>query len=225
MARRLVRRRVDVSEAALAERLIARAAHAGLAMGRVTAGELAAYVALLLRWNTRMNLTALDGGDRGLDRLVIEPLLAMSEIPEGASTLVDIGSGGGSPAIPIKIARPALFLRMVEARVRKAAFLREAVRRLDLDGTVVETCRYEELCESPESQGAHDVVTVRGVRVDCAEARRLEGLLRVGGALLLFGGAAEGNDSRGSSEGAVGEEGEAARVGARGVVVVRRRCE
>lgn len=179
---------VCISETDLAERLIRRAAHAGVSLASSPAAELAAYVALLLRWNARINLTALDGGDVGLDRLVIEPLLAVRHIPERASTLVDIGSGGGSPAIPIKIARPRLLVRMVEARARKAAFLREAVRRLKLGAAVVETCRYEELCERSELQETHDVLTVRGVRVDDAAAECFMRLVRAGGTLLFLGG-------------------------------------
>ena len=77
---------------------------------------------------------------------------------------------------------------MVEARVRKAAFLREAVRQLKLDGVVVERCRYEELLDRPELEGAHDVLTVRGVRVGRGGGKRLSnGLVRAGGTLLFFG--------------------------------------
>jgi 16S rRNA G527 N7-methylase RsmG len=118
---------------------------------------------------------------------------------------------------------PRLFVRMVEARVRKAAFLREAVRQLKLDGVVVERCRYEQLLERAELAGAHDVLTVRGVRVDENAARALEGLVRAGGTLLFFGGAGGGvND--GSAVRAEAEFGTVAgRVGGRGLVVVRRR--
>ena len=185
-----------VSEHVLAERLRRRAERAALPLARDVAVELAAYVALLLQWDERMNLTALDGGEAGLDRLVIEPLLAVRHIPEGAATLVDIGSGGGSPAIPIKVARPGLFVRMVEARMRKAVFLREAVRHLNLSGAVVERCRYEDLEGRPELQEAHDVLTVRGVRVDETAAGRFEGLVRDGGTLLFFGAAGgKGSDA------------------------------
>ena len=51
--------------------------------------------------------------------------------PEGAS-VIDIGSGGGSPAIPLKLAAPRIKLWMVESKTRKSAFLREAIRQLDL---------------------------------------------------------------------------------------------
>ena len=215
--------RVAEADPAIAERLRRRAARARLPLARAVAAPLAAYVTLLLRWNERMNLTALSGDDEGLDRLVIEPLLAVRHIPRGAAALVDIGSGGGSPAIPIRIARPRLFVRMVEARVRKAAFLREAVRRLKLDGVVVEPCRYEKLADRAELQGAHDVLTVRGVRVDEKGARCLEGLVRTGGTLLFFG-AAGGMANEGSVVGDEAESGKGRerRVGGSRLVVVRK---
>ena len=176
--------RISVED--LAGRLCSDAERAQVALDRGTAEELAGYVALLLRWNERMNLTALDADAQGLHRLVVEPLLAARHIPRGAATVVDVGSGAGSPAIPLKIARPELFVRMVESRKRKAAFLREAIRRLDLAGAAVEDCRLEHLGDRPDTREGHDVLTVRGVRVDAGVARRLEALVRPGGLVLAF---------------------------------------
>ncbi|MYN64348.1 MAG: 16S rRNA (guanine(527)-N(7))-methyltransferase RsmG [Acidobacteria bacterium] len=211
-----------MAEAGLTERLQGRAERAGLPLAPALAARLAAYVALLLRWNEHMNLTALRADDQGLDRLVVEPLLAERRIPRGAAALVDIGSGGGSPAIPIRIARPRLVVRLVEARERKAAFLREAVRQLKLDGVVVEPCRYEELLDRAELQGAHDVLTVRGVRLDAGAASCLERLVRAGGTLLFFGGAG-GRETGGSAGRAGAGLGKGAGlVEGSGLVVVRK---
>ena len=185
---------------------------AGLAVDREACTRLAAYVALLFRWNERMNLTALDAGEEGLQRLVVEPLVAGRQIPPEARTMIDIGSGNGSPAIPVKIARPELFVRMVESRGRKAAFLREAVRRLKLAETVVENCRFEVLIDNPQMREAHDVLTVRGVRVDGRASARLQELVRPGGTLLVF-----------ASSG--GSEGEGALQAAGGVVETRAALE
>lgn len=148
--------------------------------------RLGAYVDLLFRWNERLNLTALDVGDGGLERLIIEPLMAAVHVPPGSRFMMDIGSGGGSPAIPMKIGRPELGLRMVESRARKAAFLRQAVRHLDLSRVAVENCRYETLGGREELRGEHEVLTVRGVRFDGEVAARLQEFVRSGGALLVF---------------------------------------
>ena len=167
-------------------RLRGLAGRAHLALDRESVAQLAEYLALLRRWNERMNLTALDAGDEGLHRLVIEPLLAVRHIPAGSTAMIDIGSGGGSPAIPIKVARPELFVRMVEARTRRAAFLREVVRRLSLAGAAVENCRYEALRAREELRAAHDVLTVRGVRADASVGGALAEFVRPGGIVLLF---------------------------------------
>lgn len=185
-----------LSEQRLAGRLRRMGERARVTLENEKWTQLAAYVALLLRWNERMNLTALGGDDRGLERLVMEPLLATRHVPAGARSVVDIGSGGGSPAIPMKIARPGLLLRMVESRVRKAAFLRHAVRQLSLGEVEVENCRYEGLEKRPEMRQAHDVLTVRGLRIDDAVGK-LQGLLKPDGLVLAFcsGGPSEGDEA------------------------------
>ena len=93
-----------------------------------------AYFELLRKWNRKVSLTALpveDAGDEAIDRLLIEPVLATKYLPKSDATALDIGSGGGSPAIPMKLAAPGISLRMVESKTRKAAFLREVVRTLE----------------------------------------------------------------------------------------------
>ena len=97
-------------------------------------------------------------------------------------------SGGGSPAIPLKLAMPGISLRMVESKVRKAVFLRQAVRELALTDTVVETSRYEELLSRPELHEALDVITIRAVRLETRTLMNLQAFLRPGGQMLLFRG-------------------------------------
>ena len=171
----------------LSQRLLRRAARARVPLDDTLAERLAAYVELLRRWNARMNLTALDDRNAGLDRLVIEPLAAAAHLPR-TGTIVDIGSGGGSPAIPLKLAVPGISLRMVEAKTRKAAFLREAVRWLELERTEVEAGRYEELLARPDLHEAHEVLTLRAVRVEARVLRGIQAFVAPGGSLLLFRG-------------------------------------
>ena len=187
----------------LAERLRKLGEREGLALEGERWKRLGKYVALLFQWNERMNLTALDSG-RGLSRLVIEPLLAARHVPPDAATMLDVGSGGGSPAIPMKIGRPELRLRMVESRARKAAFLRHAVRELALSGVEVENCRYEVLAERPGMRDAYDVITVRGVRVDDA-VDGLRGLLKPEGRVLMFRAAGRSGSEAGAKGAAAGE--------------------
>ena len=169
-------------------RLKRRAAKANVYLPEPLADSLAAYYDLLFRWNRKINLTALDNPDTAIDRLLVEPLVAAKYLPPGAARLIDIGSGGGSPAIPFKLAIPALHLTMVEVKARKSAFLREAVRHLSLNGAEVETSRYEELLVRPELHETSDVVSLRAVRTEARVLTSLQAFLKIGGTLMLFRG-------------------------------------
>ena len=177
--------------ARLAARLRLRAERAGLELQPALVDRLCAYIELLQQWNARMNLTALDDGDHGLDRLVVEPLAAATHICRRPLKVIDIGSGGGSPAIPLRLALGGGSLLMVEARLRKAAFLREAVHRLELEDTAVETGRFEDLTTQRSLQGAFDLLTLRGVRTGSRELQQLQTFVRDGGELFLFRGAGD----------------------------------
>ena len=179
---------VPLSRGDLAERLRQRAARARIDVSGRLLDSLVSYIELLRRWNARVNLTGLDAGDEGLDRLIVEPLAAARHVASPTPRVIDIGAGGGSPAIPLRLALPGSSLLMVEARARKAAFLREAVRHLGLTDTAVEARRFEELAGRPPWRDAFDVLTVRAVRVDAAALRRLQALVTGGGELFLFTG-------------------------------------
>jgi 16S rRNA (guanine527-N7)-methyltransferase len=169
-------------------RLQKRASKAGLSIPDDLSSSIATYFDLLSRWNRKINLTALDDPDQAIDRLLLEPLVAARYLPNGPMHLMDIGSGGGSPAIPLKLVAPSTALTMVEAKARKSAFLREAVRMLALADVHVETSRYEELLARPELHERFDVLTVRAVRVEPRVLHTLQAFLRPSGSLFLFRG-------------------------------------
>lgn len=169
-------------------RLSRRAARAGVFISDDLANRLIAYYELLVRWNRKINLTSLEDADEAIDRLLLEPLIAARHLPSASSRVMDVGSGGGSPAIPLKLAAPGIELTMVEVKARKSAFLREACRQLELDQTRVENARYEELLARPELHEAHDVVSLRAVRVESKVLLTLQAFLRPGGTLMLFRG-------------------------------------
>jgi 16S rRNA (guanine527-N7)-methyltransferase len=169
------------------ERLIRRARRAKVAVSPETADVLEEYFGLLDRWSAKINLTSLPlrpPTDETFDRLFVEPLAAARFIPNEPDVWLDLGSGGGSPAIPLKAVRPKLKLTMVESKVRKAAFLREAVRTLKLRDTTVENARIEALGDSFRDSAS--VVTVRAVVVDSALLAYMAELLRRNGRLVLF---------------------------------------
>jgi 16S rRNA (guanine527-N7)-methyltransferase len=155
-------------------------------------GKLETYFELLSHWNKRINLTSLPlepPTDRAIDRLFVEPLIAAPLIAASAAVWFDLGSGGGSPAFPLQIVRPTAHLNLVESRERKAAFLREVIRVLELTGTEVLAERIESLVEDDRNAGGADLVTVRAVRMSAPLFSQLDRLLRRGGQAVLFGAA------------------------------------
>src|SRR5205085_4484696 len=103
-------------------------------------------------------------------------------VPAGRA-LVDLGSGGGSPAIPLALACGARSLLMIESKARKAAFLREAVRHVALPGAV-ECARFEDVL--PKLRKVADLVSIRAVRVDADILALVRPALAPGGEALLF---------------------------------------
>lgn len=170
------------------ERLSRRAKKAGIAIPPPLADRLWIYFELLAKWNAKINLTGLDLEDptpEGIDRLLIEPLLAAPH-GDGAKSLIDIGSGGGSPALPLALALPGVRLAMIEVKTRKSVFLREAARELGLEGAVVVTARHESLLADPTFHDAFDLLSVRAVRVEARVFAALQAFVRPGGRLLHF---------------------------------------
>ena len=171
------------------ERLARRARRAGLTIRPELGAQLEIYYRLLATWNKKINLTGLDLSDYGpesLDRLLIEPLLAAAHVKPAARTLLDVGSGGGSPAIPLALALRDVSLLMVEAKTRKSVFLREALRALGLTRADVVTSRFEELLTKPPLHEAHDLLTIRAVRIESRVLMSLQALVRPAGEIFLF---------------------------------------
>ena len=173
------------------DRFTRRSSRDGLIVSPELEARLEAYYRLLAVWNTKINLTGLrlaDAGPETLDRLLIEPLVAARYVPAAASRMLDIGSGGGSPAIPMALTSPRLRLMMVESKTRKSVFLREAIRALDLRGADVVTARFEVLLARPELHEAHDLVTIRAVRIEQRTLMALQAFAKPGGLIFLFRG-------------------------------------
>ena len=167
-------------------RLSARAASAGVTIDTGAKAQLEAYVRLLTVWNEKINLTALPLkplSDETIDRLLIEPICAARFVGGAPQAWFDVGSGGGSPAIPFKIVHASAKLTMVESTAKKTAFLREAIRVLELSEATVRNERFESVSHP---LNALDLVTVRAVRSDPVLFRTLHRLLAPTGRAFLF---------------------------------------
>lgn len=105
-------------------------------LDRALAGKFAQYYDLLVRWNARTNLTSVRDEDSILSRHFAECIAAARLLPPNIGTLLDLGSGAGFPGIPIALCRLAIRVTLAESQNKKAAFLHEAVRVLNLPATV-----------------------------------------------------------------------------------------
>jgi 16S rRNA (guanine527-N7)-methyltransferase len=124
--------------------------------------DISTYIDLLLRWNSRMNLTAIRYEEEIVTRHFGESIFAalylFSNIASGAGvTLADVGSGAGFPGIPIKIWTPQVNLTLIESNQKKSTFLREVSRALTFPDIDIQNARAESITLT------FDVVTLRAV--------------------------------------------------------------
>lgn len=139
------------------------------------------YLALLQRWNATYNLTAIRDPAQMLCRHLFDSLAIA---PHVQGTLADIGSGAGLPGIPLALARPTLHVTLVESSGKKARFLREALRVLQLDNARVAHVRAETLAED----GHYDCVVSRAFSSLAEFVRVGAHLLQPDGRLLAMKG-------------------------------------
>lgn len=145
--------------------------------------QLSTYLDLLLRWNARTNLTAIRDPEEIVRRHFGESLFTATHLPP-ATTLLDFGSGAGFPGLPIQLLLPNLAVTLSESQGKKASFLREAVRILELP-TEVWSARVEAM----PADRLFSIVALRAVdNMDSAlseAARRTQ----PGGTIAVLGGA------------------------------------
>jgi 16S rRNA (guanine527-N7)-methyltransferase len=105
------------------------------------------YLKLLLKWNDKINLTAIRDPLEILHRHFCECMFAAESVPIERGRLADVGSGAGFPGLPLKIMRPELEIFLIESNLKKATFLAEVIRELALVKARVIVGRYEDLGE------------------------------------------------------------------------------
>ncbi|MEX2315310.1 MAG: 16S rRNA (guanine(527)-N(7))-methyltransferase RsmG, partial [Thermomicrobiales bacterium] len=103
------------------------------------------YSNLLLAANQRFNLTSVTDPDEVELRLFADSLSLLPHVPDGASRLLDIGSGGGLPGLALAIVRPDLAVTLLDATAKKVRFLAETADALGLDNVTTLQGRAEEV--------------------------------------------------------------------------------
>lgn len=170
----------------IGRRMTAREIEAGVAAAGLTplspgAGDLLAYyLQLLLRWNARLNLTAVREPSQIISRHLIESIQCAQALPK-ALTLLDFGSGAGLPGIPIAIVRHEIRITLGESQRKKAAFLRESVRTLALNAEV-----YDGRIEKMPEDRLFEAITLRAVDNMAEACQAAMERLAPAGWLVLF---------------------------------------
>ncbi len=160
-----------------------------MALGAAERERLLRYAHLLASYD-RANVI----GTKNLDEIVLHHVLDslscfLFKPLFGAMRLADMGSGGGLPGIPVKIAKPDLQVTLVESTGKKSRFLRHAADTLALEGVTVANARVEDLAQSATHREDYDVVTARAVARLAVVAEYCVPLLQVGGwAISMKGG-------------------------------------
>lgn len=167
--------------------LAARAPEFGVGLGDEARAGLRRYYEVVAAWNPRLHLVAPCAPGEFAARHVLESLLAVPFLKDGA-TLVDVGSGAGLPAIPCLVARADLRAVLYESSQRKAVFLREALRETGRREAAEVVARRFEEAEPP----AADALTCRAIERFTEILPQLLTWAADVPTLLLFGGAGLG---------------------------------
>jgi 16S rRNA (guanine527-N7)-methyltransferase len=138
----------------------------GIALPEAAQLKLLAFRDLLLKWNRTYNLTALRDPQQAISHHLLDALAILPHV--GAGPLLDVGSGGGLPGIPLAIARPDLSVTLVDTVQKKAAFLQQVAIELELKSVAVHHARVEEM------RGQYAQISSRAF----AELARFVGLTR-----------------------------------------------
>jgi len=162
----------------------------GLNAAPLLCDQIRVYIDLLLRWNQKTSLTAVTDPAEILRFHFGESLLAVSTVPIRHGRLADVGSGAGFPAVPIRMVSEGLSVILVESNQKKATFLMEIARALELEHVDVRRSRMESISFSEEKV---DFITARALGIDNKFLDWAHNSLNANGSVVLWLGASDAN--------------------------------
>ncbi len=164
------------------------AARASLTLTQEQLDHFDRYLALLLAANERMNLTRIDTLEQAQIGHIGDTLTLLPFLPPGPFTCADVGSGGGVPGIPLAISRPSAHITLIESTQKKAVFLNEVIRELDLKNVRVNATRAEDEAKDAMRE-SFNIVTARALAPMNVLVEWCLPLVKLGGKLLAMKGA------------------------------------
>jgi len=144
---------------------------AGCPFEQTAAEKLAKYISLLRKWNARVNLSASNEWS-SIEPLLQEGVWASKIYPAEAESHLDIGSGAGFPAIPIKIMVPNIQLNMIDSRRKRVSFLETVVSELKISKTLVFHGRISDYLDNNENKW--DCISWKGLKISTSDFFRLK---------------------------------------------------
>ncbi len=167
--------------------------HFGVRLSAAQMDALEGHAYELLEWNQRMNLTRITEPEEVrikhfLDAFSCVPLIG----PDFAGRMIDVGTGGGFPGLPLKVVYPEMELTLADSVGKKTTFLQHVVQELGLRGVQVIQARAEDLGQAPKHREQYDWAVARAVARMPVLVEYLLPLVKVGGYALVQKGGGQG---------------------------------
>lgn len=182
-----IAKKMEIGSTAWCRLIVDGAAALGVTVSPEQTGSLERYARELLRWNRKTNLTAICDPLEVAVKHLLDALTAAPYVPTGA-VMLDMGSGGGFPGVPLKIVHPGATVTLVDSVRKKVSFLRHVIRLLGLKDIRALHTRVESLAHTADFRASLDVVTCRALAPLEVCARWGLPFLSAGGRLVFFKG-------------------------------------
>ena len=160
----------------------------GISLTETQASQFVRYYAELARWNERVNLTAITDWEAVRSLHFLDSLSAARALPSEllqSGTFIDVGSGGGFPGIPLKLAFPGMRGVLLDATAKKTAFLAHVCETLELQDMSARTGRAETLAHEAEMRERFDIAFARAVAEVATLAELTLPFVRLGGTVVM----------------------------------------